>query len=92
MQGTLRVIVCLRGKRIHAVLQVSTNIILRITMERSMAVLIRTEASLWLYTTGEVPKYLTHGSVGKHALGDRARKIDQGILITRFELPFNIWW
>jgi hypothetical protein len=31
-------------------------------------------------------------SVGKHALGDRARKLDQGILITRFELPFNIWW
>lgn len=29
---------------------------------------------------------------GKHALGDRARKIDQGILIVRFELPFNIWW
>ncbi|RPD60976.1 DUF572-domain-containing protein [Lentinus tigrinus ALCF2SS1-7] len=28
---------------------------------------------------------------GKHALGDRARKIDQGILIVRFELPFNIW-
>ncbi|KAG8830474.1 hypothetical protein FRB91_009195 [Serendipita sp. 411] len=28
---------------------------------------------------------------GKHALGVRARKIDQGILITRFELPFNIW-
>ncbi|TRM64976.1 CWC16 protein [Schizophyllum amplum] len=28
---------------------------------------------------------------GKHALGDRARKLDQGILITRFELPFNIW-
>ncbi|EKM57829.1 uncharacterized protein PHACADRAFT_206701 [Phanerochaete carnosa HHB-10118-sp] len=28
---------------------------------------------------------------GKHALGDRARKIDQGVLITRFELPFNIW-
>jgi len=24
-------------------------------------------------------------------LGDRARKIDQGILITRFELPFNVW-
>ncbi|KAF8072115.1 CWC16 protein [Lyophyllum atratum] len=37
----------------------------------------------------------SHGSLntyrGKHALGDRARKIDQGILITRFELPFNIW-
>jgi hypothetical protein len=29
---------------------------------------------------------------GKHALGDRARKLDQGILIVRFELPFNIWW
>ncbi|KAI0749894.1 DUF572-domain-containing protein [Daedaleopsis nitida] len=28
---------------------------------------------------------------GKHALGDRARKIDQGVLIVRFELPFNIW-
>ncbi|KAG1735791.1 DUF572-domain-containing protein [Suillus lakei] len=28
---------------------------------------------------------------GKHALGDRARKLDKGILITRFELPFNIW-
>ncbi|CEQ41712.1 SPOSA6832_03457, partial [Sporobolomyces salmonicolor] len=37
-----------------------------------------------------------HGSLnkyhGKHALGDRARKIDQGILVVRFELPFNIWW
>ncbi|KZT06121.1 DUF572-domain-containing protein [Laetiporus sulphureus 93-53] len=36
-----------------------------------------------------------HGSLnayrGKHALGDRARKIGQGILIVRFELPFNIW-
>lgn len=28
---------------------------------------------------------------GKHALGNRARKIGEGILITRFELPFNIW-
>ena len=39
--------------------------------------------------------FLAHSPViyiGKHALGDRARKIDQGILITRFELPFNIWW
>lgn len=25
-------------------------------------------------------------------MGDRARKLDKGILITRFELPFNIWW
>lgn len=28
---------------------------------------------------------------GKHALGDRARKLDKGILIVRFELPYNIW-
>ncbi|KAG8970561.1 hypothetical protein FRC03_006690 [Tulasnella sp. 419] len=28
---------------------------------------------------------------GKKALGDRERKRDQGILIVRFELPFNIW-
>lgn len=23
---------------------------------------------------------------------DSARKLDQGILIVRFELPYNIWW
>lgn len=28
---------------------------------------------------------------GRHPLGARARKIDQGILVVRFELPFNIW-
>lgn len=28
---------------------------------------------------------------GKHALGNRAHKLDQGILVVRFELPFNIW-
>ncbi|WVR08124.1 hypothetical protein IAU60_005170 [Kwoniella sp. DSM 27419] len=27
----------------------------------------------------------------KHALGARAKDIDKGILIVRFELPFNIW-
>lgn len=27
----------------------------------------------------------------KHPLGDRARKLDKGILIVRFENPFNIW-
>lgn len=35
------------------------------------------------------------GSVNKHVkshpLRDRARKIDQGILVVRFEMPFNIW-
>ncbi|KAH6587722.1 hypothetical protein BASA50_011326 [Batrachochytrium salamandrivorans] len=29
--------------------------------------------------------------VGQHPLRDRARKLDQGILIVRFELPYNIW-
>lgn len=28
---------------------------------------------------------------GQHALRERARKIDQGILIIRFEMPFNVW-
>ena len=36
-----------------------------------------------------------HGSANKyqnsHHLRERARKLDQGILIVRFELPFNIW-
>lgn len=35
------------------------------------------------------------GSVNRHKkshpLRDRARKLDQGILIVRFEMPFNIW-
>uniref|UniRef100_A0A1D1Z9R1 Coiled-coil domain-containing protein 130 n=1 Tax=Anthurium amnicola TaxID=1678845 RepID=A0A1D1Z9R1_9ARAE len=28
---------------------------------------------------------------GQHALRERARKLDQGILIIRFEMPFNVW-
>ncbi|KAF9426081.1 hypothetical protein BGZ94_006958 [Podila epigama] len=28
---------------------------------------------------------------GQHPLRERARKLDQGILIVRFELPYNIW-
>ncbi|KAL8533430.1 hypothetical protein ACS0TY_009713 [Phlomoides rotata] len=28
---------------------------------------------------------------GQHALRERARKIDQGILIIRLEMPYNIW-
>lgn len=36
-----------------------------------------------------------HGTLnkynGQHALRDRARKIGEGILIIRFEVPFNIW-
>ncbi|KAM0008508.1 putative saf4/Yju2 protein [Helianthus debilis subsp. tardiflorus] len=28
---------------------------------------------------------------GQHALRERARKIDQGILIISFEMPYNIW-
>ncbi|KAI8149795.1 hypothetical protein BJV82DRAFT_641741 [Fennellomyces sp. T-0311] len=40
----------------------------------------------WTPEKGSVNKF-----IGKHPLGDRARKIDQGILVVRFELPFNIW-
>ncbi|KAI8992066.1 CWC16 protein, partial [Mycotypha africana] len=40
----------------------------------------------WTPDKGSINKYQ-----GKHALGDRARKLDEGILIVRFELPFNIW-
>ncbi|KAH6909151.1 hypothetical protein BKA70DRAFT_227006 [Coprinopsis sp. MPI-PUGE-AT-0042] len=40
----------------------------------------------WDPSKGGLNKYR-----GTHALGDRARKIDKGILIVRFELPFNIW-
>ena len=36
-----------------------------------------------------------HGSInkfrGQHPLRERARKLDQGILIVRFEMPFNVW-
>jgi coiled-coil domain-containing protein 130 len=36
-----------------------------------------------------------HGSInkfmGSHPLRDRARKLGQGIMIIRFEMPFNIW-
>ncbi|KAM7464381.1 hypothetical protein LguiA_032502 [Lonicera macranthoides] len=28
---------------------------------------------------------------GQHALRERAKKIDQGILVIRFEMPYNIW-
>jgi len=35
---------------------------------------------------GSLNKY--HGT---HALRERARKLDQGILIIRFEMPYNIW-
>lgn len=28
---------------------------------------------------------------GQHALRERAKKIDQGILVIRFEMPFNVW-
>ncbi|KAG5455666.1 MAG: hypothetical protein BJ554DRAFT_4835 [Olpidium bornovanus] len=40
----------------------------------------------WDPSKGSINKY-----VGQHPLRDRARKLDQGILIVRFELPFNIW-
>lgn len=29
--------------------------------------------------------------IGQHPLRDRARKLEQGILVIRFEMPFNAW-
>ncbi|KAI9256243.1 CWC16 protein [Sporodiniella umbellata] len=40
----------------------------------------------WTPEKGSINSYQ-----GKHALGDRARKLNEGILIVRFELPYNIW-
>ncbi|KAH9517866.1 hypothetical protein DERF_008485 [Dermatophagoides farinae] len=40
----------------------------------------------WNPSKGSINKYR-----GSHPLRERARKLDQGILIIRFELPFNIW-
>ncbi|CAG0896033.1 unnamed protein product [Cyprideis torosa] len=40
----------------------------------------------WKPEHGNLNKY--HGT---HALRERARKLHQGILIIRFELPYNIW-
>jgi hypothetical protein len=60
-------------------------------MERNTEASMRTEVRiLSLLPSSELMTLAM--ATGKHALGDRARKLDQGILITRFELPFNIWW
>jgi len=40
----------------------------------------------WTPQKGSINKY-----VGQHPLRERARKLDQGILIIRFEMPYNIW-
>uniref|UniRef100_A0A6G1S5J5 Coiled-coil domain-containing protein 130 n=1 Tax=Aceria tosichella TaxID=561515 RepID=A0A6G1S5J5_9ACAR len=40
----------------------------------------------WDPSKGSVNKYQK-----SHPLRDRARKIDQGILVVRFEMPFNVW-
>lgn len=40
----------------------------------------------WDPKKGSINKF-----VGQHPLRDRARKLDQGILIVRFEMPFNVW-
>ncbi|KAL5016233.1 hypothetical protein ScPMuIL_005822 [Solemya velum] len=40
----------------------------------------------WDPRKGSVNKH-----VGQHPLRDRARKLSQGILIIRFEMPYNIW-
>lgn len=40
----------------------------------------------WDPSKGSVNRYKK-----SHPLRDRARKIDQGILVVRFEMPFNVW-
>ncbi|KAG2211846.1 hypothetical protein INT47_004533 [Mucor saturninus] len=40
----------------------------------------------WTPEKGSINKFN-----GTHAYGARAKKIDQGILVVRFELPYNIW-
>ncbi|XP_041357617.1 coiled-coil domain-containing protein 130 homolog [Gigantopelta aegis] len=40
----------------------------------------------WTPSKGSINQY-----VGQHPLRDRARKLGQGILVIRFELPYNIW-
>ncbi|XP_052776847.1 coiled-coil domain-containing protein 130 homolog [Mya arenaria] len=40
----------------------------------------------WDPSKGSVNQY-----VGQHPLRDRAKKLGQGILVIRFEMPYNIW-
>ncbi|CAG2167579.1 unnamed protein product [Oppiella nova] len=40
----------------------------------------------WTPAKGSINKYR-----GSHPLRDRARKLHEGILIIRFEMPYNIW-
>lgn len=40
----------------------------------------------WDPSKGSVNNY-----VGQHPLRDRAKKLSQGILVIRFEMPYNIW-
>lgn len=40
----------------------------------------------WTPKQGSINKFR-----GSHPLRERARKLDQGILVIRFEMPFNIW-
>ncbi|KAG2230153.1 hypothetical protein INT48_004023 [Thamnidium elegans] len=40
----------------------------------------------WTPEKGSINKFN-----GTHAYGARAKKIDEGILVVRFELPYNIW-
>jgi coiled-coil domain-containing protein 130 len=40
----------------------------------------------WNPSMGSVNQYW-----GQHPLRERARKLKEGILIVRFEMPFNIW-
>eukprot|EP00878_Enallax_costatus_P017339 GHUV01018211.1.p1 GENE.GHUV01018211.1~~GHUV01018211.1.p1 ORF type:complete len:329 (+),score=119.30 GHUV01018211.1:768-1754(+) len=58
-----------------------------------MSSLAAARADNFYYPPGYDPD--KHGSLnkfqGQHPLRDRARKLGEGILIIRFEVPFNIW-
>eukprot|EP00742_Colponemidia_sp_Colp-10_P003163 GILJ01003371.1.p1 GENE.GILJ01003371.1~~GILJ01003371.1.p1 ORF type:complete len:344 (+),score=62.63 GILJ01003371.1:40-1071(+) len=57
-----------------------------------MSSLAAARADNFYYPPGWTPD---QGSINKyqksHPLGKRAAKIDQGILVIRFEMPFNVW-
>lgn len=52
----------------------------------SPCILINNDVLTLLSPQGSLNKY--HG---RHHLGNRARKLDEGILVVRFEMPFDVW-
>jgi coiled-coil domain-containing protein 130 len=57
-----------------------------------MSTLAAARADNFYYPPEWTPKKGTLNKFnGQHALRERAKKIDQGILVIRFEMPYNIW-